>query len=123
MEMRYPLATAKILSATSCLGLIWLYFVVVPLGMAACYPYLAVGEHQTMSEDVSMTPMLEKARELAWKVVKDDLADSYTYKTIVQEEESNWVFTFLPEARVRGGGAQVKVDKNQLTVMDITFLQ
>jgi len=76
-----------------------------------------------MSEGVSLTPILEKARDLAWKAIKDDLADSYTYKTIVQEEESNWVFTFLPEARVMGGGAQVKVDKHQLTVADITFLQ
>jgi|GEM_PF-1636860 len=42
-----------------------------------------------MSEGVSLTPILEKARDLAWKAIKDDLADSYTYKTIVQEEESN----------------------------------
>jgi hypothetical protein len=76
-----------------------------------------------MSQVESKKTAAEKARDVAWKSVKDKLSDSYAYNTSVQEEESQWVFTFLPQGRVRGGGATVKIDKLQMTVIDVTFLQ
>lgn len=80
-------------------------------------------ENRTIRQEIVALTPLEKACRLAWGAVKDELSDSYTYKTIVEEGESNWVFTFLPEARVRGGGARVKVNKEQLTITEIVFHQ
>ncbi|MEP6505215.1 MAG: hypothetical protein ABJD97_17885 [Betaproteobacteria bacterium] len=65
----------------------------------------------------------QRARAHAWDAVKDHLSRDYTYSTTVDDKPLLWVFIFLPEARVRGGGAQVTVEKASLKVTDVTFLQ
>lgn len=76
-----------------------------------------------MSEATPAPSAEEQARQAAWTAVKDDLSDAYTYGTSVEDKASVWVITFLPRGRVRGGGAEVEVDKASRTVTEIRFLQ
>lgn len=76
-----------------------------------------------MSQATNPVSPPESVRSQAWDAVKDQLSREYTYATTVDDKPSHWVFTFLPQARVRGGGAQVTVDKASLKVTDVTFLQ
>lgn len=69
------------------------------------------------------TDRKEQARKIAWEAVEKDLSEDYSYKTSIEEVDGNWEFTFLPDAPVRGGGVEVKVDKAELKVVDITFIQ
>ena len=76
-----------------------------------------------MSQVQTRKATSELVREIAWKAVREKLSDSYAYNTTFHEKELHWIVTFVPDAKVRGGGAQVTVDKDHLMVTDVTFLQ
>jgi len=93
------------------------------LALAACSDAPHIQGTRTMSDATPKDPREAAARELAWQAVRKDLLPDLPYKTLVEHGPTAWTFIFVPDARVRGGGAQVQVDKATLTVGDIRFLQ
>ena len=76
-----------------------------------------------MIKGLQAYPVNEKARKLAWEAVCENLSDQFTYRTLVGENEDQWTFQFLPDGNVRGGGAEVKVDKKTMQVAEKIFTQ
>ncbi|NTV63529.1 MAG: hypothetical protein HGA65_08345 [Oscillochloris sp.] len=68
--------------------------------------------------------MEDKAREAAYKAVRDLGEDPDTYTLQATEESSIWRFTFLPKQRgLRGGGFEIAVAKQTYKVNEILRYQ
>ncbi len=76
-----------------------------------------------MNQTDNVNDSTERAKDLAFAAVKDELSRDYEYKTLVEQDDERWVFTFLPEGGVRGGGVEVTVLKKNVTIVDIVHLQ
>jgi hypothetical protein len=65
----------------------------------------------------------QRALEVAWNAVAGMNIQKAEFRVIKREDSDTWTFTLLPNARVRGGGAEVTIAKSDLAVRKIMYLQ